>query len=141
LNTTFRFDNPNSVLVFAYEHDAYTHYYYAAGYGGYDFSLSFTVDSIPSAKVNGEHLCKPNHIFDAIIPPSFENQYIKWFFNGIEDQNGRGLIHFPKTLSPGVYEVKLKYEDTEGFTAECETTFMVVPSPTIKLKSVSHRKK
>jgi hypothetical protein len=141
LNTTFRFDNPNSVLVLAYGHGAYANYYYAAGYGGYDFSVSFTVDDIPSAEVNGEHFCKSEYTFKAIISPSFDNQYLKWFFNGIEDENGRGATQLQKTLSPGIYEVKLKYEDAEGFTAESETTFTVVPPPTIKVKSVSHRKK
>ena len=131
LNTTFRFDNPNGVLVLAYGQGSYANYYYAAGYGGYDFSVSFTVDDIPSAEVDGKYFCKSDYIFDAIIPPSFENQYIKWFFNGIEDQNGRGLIHFPKTLSPGVYEVKLRYEDTDGFIDESTTTFTVNQASTL----------
>jgi hypothetical protein len=115
LNTTYRFDNPNGVLVLAYGQGTYTTYYYCAGYGGFDLALDFFVNDIHHKDIYGEAFCDEDYTFKAEtnLTPSEDVDYPKWFFNvNTEDEiEGRGNFKWFKKLPPGNYKVRLEIKD------------------------------
>jgi hypothetical protein len=138
LKTTFRFDNPNGVLVFVYGQGSYANYFYCAGYGGYDLGLSFTINDIPYTEIEGSVQCGSDFEFKATTTLTpFNSDFPKWYINGNEETTVRGQMIWSKTLSPDTYTVLLEMKDDEGVVTTRTVTFTVSTVPTINAISFS----
>jgi len=102
LKTTFRFDNPNGVLVLAYGQGAYTSYFYAAGYGGRDSSTGFTVDDEDYFDMDGKAYCDVLS-FEIKATYSEKPASIVWKLNGEEIPDSRNKEKFTLSNLPDGY--------------------------------------
>ncbi|MDR0230587.1 MAG: hypothetical protein LBI82_00505 [Dysgonamonadaceae bacterium] len=113
LNTTFRFDNPNGLLVLAYGSGAYTSYFYAAGYGAYD--PGFTVNDKNYFDMEGKGYCGVETFEIKAVYSDTKPAYIVWKLNGEEISGTRDEEIFTlSNLPDGYYTLSMTIPTSAG---------------------------
>ncbi|MDL2323394.1 T9SS type A sorting domain-containing protein, partial [Bacteroidales bacterium OttesenSCG-928-A17] len=139
--------NSDGLMVLVYGYGSSESYYYLAGSAARDLNPHFTVNEEHYQDMYGSVYCDDGFNFEAFITSrqegstagSYAPGSLKWYIkkdNGsfVEETAARDVMSWSKTLTPGLYQVRMEVIDAANELDVCLTQFTVneITTPTLE---------
>jgi hypothetical protein len=125
---SYYFYNPNGLTVMGYGLGSAESYYYLSGASARNLDAAFYINEIHYQDVDGQVFCgSQSFAFRAAIQYAMSGTsgYLKWYFNGTEDVSLRDDLEWNKTLTPGVWTIRMDVIDMYNELHTISTTITI----------------